>query len=135
MGGHVNRNTSTPVGRVTRNALWPTCHPSGSSASKPTNHSKPEGRQTVVVPNFMSKPQDYLPSKYGYQKVHTIYDEMRDFFCKKGYIYLSKRSGHYQSHMMKSNCRNPQMVMVRKLLVYDSTLSKIICKGHFGNHF
>ena len=137
MGGNVNRNTSTPVGRVTGNALWPTRHPSGSSALKSTNHSKPEGRQTVVVPNFVFKPQDYLPSKYGYQKVHTIFDEMRDFFAKRA-------TSTYQNEvatikvtlmMMKPNCRNPQMVMVRKLLVYDSTLSKFICKGHHGNNF
>ena len=37
----------------------------------------------MVVPNFVSKPQDFLPSKYGYQKVHEIYDEMRDFFAKR----------------------------------------------------
>jgi hypothetical protein len=119
MGGHVNRNTSTQVGRVTGNVLWP-ARPSGSSASKPTNHSKPEGRQTVVVPNFVSKPHDYLPSKYGYQKVHAIYDEMRDFFAKRA-------TSTYQNEvatikvtlmMMKPNCRNPQMVMVCKKYGY-----------------
>ena len=123
MGGHVNRNTSTQVNRVTgtRNVLWP-ARPSGSSASKPTNRSKPEGRQTMVVqvPNFVSKPQDYLPSKYGYQKVHAIYDEMRDFFAKRA-------TSTYQNEvatikvtlmMMKPNCRNPQMVMVRKKYGY-----------------
>jgi hypothetical protein len=45
--------------------------------------SSSKGRQTVVVPDFVSKPQDYLTSKYGYQEVHTIYDEMRPFFVKR----------------------------------------------------
>jgi hypothetical protein len=117
MGGHVNHNTLTPIGRVTGNAPWPT-RPSGS-ASKPTNqahmnHSK--GGQTVVVPDFVSKPYDYLPSKYGYQGEHVYYDEMRVFFAKKA-------TSAYQSEVatikvtlmtMKPNCRNPQMVMVRK---------------------
>jgi hypothetical protein len=123
MGGHVNRNTSTPVGRVTGNTLWPT-HPSGS-ASKPTNRSKPGGRQTVtipqavvVVPDFVSKPQDYLPSKYGYQEVHKIYDEMRAFFAKRA-------TSTYQNEVatikvtlmtMKPNCRHPQMVTVHKIM-------------------
>jgi hypothetical protein len=121
MGGHVNRNTSTPVGRVTEsgNALWPT-RPSGS-ASKPTNHSN--DRQTIVVPDFVSKPQNYLPSKYGYQEVHAIYDEMRDFFAKRA-------TSTYQNEvatikvtlmMMKPNCRNPQMVMVRKNMANTMT--------------
>jgi hypothetical protein len=115
MGGHVNRNNSTPVGRVTGNVMWPT-RPSGSG-SKPTimNHNK--GRQAMVlVPDFVSKFQDYLPSKYGYQEVHTMYDEMRAFFA-------SRATSTYQNEVatikvtlmtMKPNCRNPQMVMVRK---------------------
>lgn len=113
MGGHVNRNTSTTVG----NGLWPT-RPSGS-ASKPTkmnNSTISKSRQTVVVPDFVSKPQDYLPSKYGYQEVHKIYDEMRGFFAKRA-------TSTYQNEVatikvtlmtMKPNCRNPQMVMVSK---------------------
>jgi hypothetical protein len=119
MGGHVNRNTSTPVGRVTGNALWP-ARPSGS-ALKPTNHSN--DRQTIVVPDFVSKPQDYLLSKYGYQEVHAIYDDMRDFFAKRA-------TSTYQNEvatikvtlmMMKPNCRNPQMVMVRKNMANTMT--------------
>jgi hypothetical protein len=113
MGGHVNRNTSTPFSKVTGSAaLWPT-RPSGSG-SKPSNYSM--GKQTVMVPDFVSKPQDYLPSKYGYQEVHTIYDEMRKFFARRA-------TSTYQNEVatikvtlmtMKPNCRNPQMVMVRK---------------------
>lgn len=120
MGGHVNRNTSslTPIGRVTANGLglWPT-RPSGS-ASKTTNpsHSNLKGRQTVIVPDFVSNPQNFIPSKYGYQEVHTIYDEMRSFFAKRA-------TSTYQNEVatikftlmtMKPNCRNPQMVMVSK---------------------
>jgi hypothetical protein len=124
MGGHVNRNTSTPVGRVTGNhaaaaLLWPT-RPgrSSGSASKPTNtnHSS-KGRQTgVVVPDFVSKPHDYFPSKYGYQDVHTIYDEMRDFFAKKATsTFLTEVATiKFTLMVLKPNCRHPQMVMVCK---------------------
>lgn len=121
MGGHVNRKTtSTPVtvqvGRVTGNGMWPTRpgRPSGST-SKPANMgNSSNGRQTVVVPNFVSQPQDFLPSKYGYQEVHTLYDKMRAFFAKRA-------TSTYQNEVatikvtlmtMKPNCRNPQMVMV-----------------------
>lgn len=119
MGGHVlGRNSSTPVGRVmvTGNRQWPT-RPSGS-ASKPranVNHNSISiGRQSVIVPDFVSKPSSYIPSKYGYQEVHTIYDEMRAFFAKRA-------TSSYQNEVatikvtlmtMKPNCRNPQMVMV-----------------------
>jgi hypothetical protein len=74
----------------------------------------------VTVPIFVSKPQDYLPSNYGYQGVHAIYDEMRSFFAKRA-------TSKYQNEvatikvtlmMMKPNCRNPQMVMVRINIQY-----------------
>ena len=79
MGAHVKRNfvvPSLPVGRVTAKLPWPN-RPSGSGASK-SNHGM--DRQTVV-PDFISNP--FLPSKYGYQEVHAIYDEMRSFFAKR----------------------------------------------------
>jgi hypothetical protein len=104
MGSHVNhRNTSTPVtvpsqvGRVTASGnasgLWPARpgRPSGS-ASKPFKPTNMSNRQTVplavVVPDFVSKPQDYLPSKYGYQEVHALYDNTFDMYainCKNNY--------------------------------------------------
>lgn len=129
MGSHVYHNhTSTPVGKVAGNALWPTCHLQYSGlASKLTNTNHSLGRQTVVVPDFVSKPHDYLPLKYGYQEVHAIYDKMRDFFAKRA-------TSTYQNEvptikvtlmMMKTNCWNPQMVMVSKNMassVYDSML-------------
>lgn len=117
MGGHVGRNSLTPVGRVTMtgNRQWPT-RPLGS-ASKPAtnmNHSISggTGRQTVVVPDFVSKP--YIPSKYGYQEVHTIYDEMRAFFAKRATSMYQNEVATIKVTLMtmKPNCRNPQMVMV-----------------------
>lgn len=71
------------------------------------------------VPDFVSRPQDY-PLKYGYLEVHKIYDEMRKFFAKRV-------TSTYQNEvatikvtlmMMKPNCRNLQMVMVRKKYGY-----------------
>ena len=71
----------------------------------------------AVVPDFVSKPQAFLSSKYGYQEVHTIYDEMRNFFAKRA-------TSTYQTEFvtikvilmsMKPNNKNPQMVMVRKI--------------------
>lgn len=131
MGGHVNRNTSTPVGRVTvtGNGMWPT---RSGTASKSTNMdytSINKGRQTgVVVPDFVSKPQ--LPSKYGYQEVHGIYDEMRAFFAKRATsIYQNEVATIKVTLMtMKPNCRNPQMVMVSKmsLLIYNTDNLKIM---------
>jgi hypothetical protein len=120
MGGHINHNTLTPVGRVTVTG-WPT-RPSGS-ALKPTNHNS-KGRQTLVVPNFVSRPEDHIPSKYGYQEVHGIYDEMRDFFVKRAtFIYQNEVATiKFTLMMMKPNCRNPQMVMVCKNMA-----TSIIC--------
>jgi hypothetical protein len=123
MGGHVNRNTSTPVGRVTGNAFWPT-RPS-VSALKPTNVNHNQGGQivTVVVPKFVSKPHDYLPSKYGYQEVHALYDEMRAFFARRA-------TSTYQNEVatikvtlmtMKPNCQNQQMVMVHNNMATNAT--------------
>ena len=54
----------------------------------------------MVVPNFVSKPQDFLPSKYGYQKVHKIYDEMRDFL-QKG-LHLPIKMKWYQNSRGRS---------------------------------
>ena len=128
--GHINHNTLTPIGRVTGNGLglWPT-RPLGS-ASKPTNttnHSNLKDRQTVIVPDFVSKPQNYIPSKYGYQEVHAIYDEMRSFFAKRA-------TSTYQNEVatikftlmtMKPNCRNPQMVMVSKNMATTVAIKSI----------
>jgi len=81
-------------------------------------------RQTVIVPDFVSKPQNYIPSKYGYQEVHAIYDEMRSFFAKRA-------TSTYQNEVatikftlmtMKPNCRNLQMVMVSKNMATTSNI-------------
>jgi len=119
MGAHVKRNlnvTSTPIRRMTSGGVtvpWPT-RPSGSS-SKSTNMNYGMDRQvvTVMVPDFVSKPQAFLPSKYGYQEVHGIYDEMRSFFAKRASTYQNEVATIKVTLMsMKPNNQNPQMVMV-----------------------
>jgi hypothetical protein len=79
------------------------------------NHLGRQGTQALVlVPDIVSKP--YLPSEYGYQEVHEMYDEMRNWFAQKA-------ASTYQNEVatlkvtlmsMKPNNRHPQMVMVRK---------------------
>jgi hypothetical protein len=121
MGGHVKRNfnvTSTPVGRmvVDGKLSWPT-RPLGSS-SKPTNTNHgSRDRQVVTVPDFVSRPQDFLPSKYGYQEVHGIYDQMRNFFAKRATSTHQNEVATIKVTLMsmKPNNRNPQMVMVCKI--------------------
>jgi hypothetical protein len=117
MGAHVNRDFNftsirTPFG-VTGKIPWPT-RPSGS-ASKSTNmtHGRDNLKQ-AMVPDFVSKPQAFLSSKYGYQEVHAIYDEMRKFFVMRATsTYLSEVATIKVTLMsMKPNNRNPQMVMV-----------------------
>jgi hypothetical protein len=119
MGGHVTRDFSTPVGRVTAggNVPWPTRPGSTSKTTNMNQFKDSDMMQAVIVPDFVSKPQAFLPSKYKYQEVHALYDEMRRFFAK---IATSK----YQNEVatikvtlmtMKPNNRNPQMVMVRKI--------------------
>jgi hypothetical protein len=92
------------------------------------NHPGRQGPQgstqaVVLVPNIVSKP--YLPSKYGYQEVHAMYDEMRKWFAQRA-------TSTYQNEVatikvtlmsMKPNNKNPQMVMVRKNDMVNSTLS------------
>ena len=86
----------------------------------------------MLVPNFVSSPQDYLTSlaasKYGYQEVHKIYDEMRAFFAKRAISTYQNEVATIKFTLMtmKPNCRNPQMVMVSKNLAYDSTLIKLL---------
>jgi hypothetical protein len=133
MGGHIYRNTSTstPVGRVT--GPWPTRPQASGSASKATiniNHGIIKDRQTVTVPDFVSKPGDFLPTKYGYQEVHKFYDEMRSFFAKKATSTYQNEVGTIKVTLMtlKPNCRNPQMVMVSKVIIYNSILIKHILK-------
>jgi hypothetical protein len=124
MGGHVKRNFSTLDGRVTATGsgsgnvppAWPTRHGSTSKTSKTTNMNLVD-KQTLMVPDFVLKPQAVLQSsKYGYQEVHAIYNDMRSFFAKRA-------TSKYQNEVatikvtlmsMKPNNRNPQMVMVRK---------------------
>ena len=113
MGAHVKRSfivPSLPVGRVTAKLPWPN-RPSGSGASK-SNHGM--DRQ-AMVPDFISKP--FLPSKYGYQEVHAIYDEMRSFFAKRATSTHQNEVATIKVTLMsmKPNNRNPQMVMVRKI--------------------
>jgi hypothetical protein len=123
MGAHVKRDfnvTSTPVGRMTVNGKipWPT-RPSGSSSkSTNMNHGMDRQSQVVTVPDFVSKPQAFFPSKYGYQEVHGIYDEMRNFFAKRASAYQNEVATIKVTLMsMKPNNRNPQMVMVCKITV------------------
>jgi hypothetical protein len=124
LGGHVKRgnfhtsatSTRTPVG-VTGKLPWPTPglgRPSGSGSKSNMYHGM--DRQ-VLVPDFVSKPQAFLSSKYGYQEVHAMYDEMRMFFAKRA-------TSTYQNEVatikvilmsMKPNNKNPQMVMVRRI--------------------
>lgn len=121
MGGHVKRNfnatsTRTPNGNMMGKIPWPV-RPSGST-SKSTNANPSHGMgrmdRQAVVPDFVSKPA-FLSSKYGYQEVHALYDEMRTFFAKRA-------TSTYQNEVatikvtlmsMKPNNRNPQMVAVR----------------------
>ena len=71
----------------------------------------------AMVPDFVSKPQAFLSSKYGYQDVHAIYDEMRTFFAKRASsTHLIEVATIKVTLMsMKPNCRKPQMVMVSKI--------------------
>jgi hypothetical protein len=66
---------------------------------------------------FCVQAQAFLSSKYGYQEVHAMYDEMRIFFAKRA-------TSTYQNEVatikvilmsMKLNNKNPQMVMVRRI--------------------
>jgi hypothetical protein len=74
------------------------------------NHLGRQGTQALVlVPDIVSKP--YLPSEYGYQEVHEMYDEMRNWFAQKA-------ASTYQNEVatlkvtlmsMKPNNRHPQI--------------------------
>lgn len=128
MGAHIMHcnKASTPVGRL---RPWPTghTHPSGSGSavqwpahpfgSSKMNHHHSMGSTQVVpvaVPNFISKP--YLSSKYGYQDVHVMYDEMRNFFAKRATLAYQSEIATVKVTLMlmKPNNRKPQMVMVSK---------------------
>ena len=125
MGSHVKRNgngtfESTPAGRASGWAAkdtipWP-ARPSGStSQARPANvHSMGrQGTQAVLVPDFVSK--SYLPEKYGYQEVHKMYNEMRNFFAKRASAYQNEVATIKVTLMsMKPNNWTPQMVMVSK---------------------
>jgi hypothetical protein len=116
MGAHVKRNsTSAPVTAVSR-AMGP--WPARPSSSKPTkNYPGRQGTQEVVVPDFVSKLEPYLPGKYGYQEVHTRYDDMRKWFAKRATSTHQNEIATIKVTLMsmKPNNKNPQMVMVRIL--------------------
>lgn len=77
------------------------------------------GRQgthaVVLVPDIVSKP--YIPEKYGYQEVHMMYDEMRNFFAKRATSMYQNEVATIKVTLMsmKPNNRTPQMVMVSNL--------------------
>ena len=123
MGGHVKRYFSTLDGRATTTGsgsgnvppAWPTRHGSTSKSTKSTNMNLVD-KQTLMVPDFVSKPQAFLQSKYGYQQVHAIYDDMRCFFVKRATSTYQNEVATIKVTLMslKPNNRNPQMVMVCK---------------------
>ena len=100
---------------------WPTRLSLAGSSLKPTNIGRGhgvDGRGVVMVPDFVSKPKAFLPSKFGYQEVHGIYDEMRTFFAKRASTYQNEVATIKVTLMsMKPNNRNPQMVMVCKITI------------------
>ena len=118
MGAHVKRDfntsTRTPV-EVTGKLPWPTRSRASGSASKSTTAHGMD--RQAVFPDFVSKPQAFLSSKYGYQEVHAIYDEMRNFFAKRATLTYQTEFATIKVILMsmKPNNKNPQMVMVRKI--------------------
>ena len=92
--------------------------PKGASGSK--NRARPssafDGRAMItrptVGPKFVSNPDSVLP---GYQEVHLIYDEMRQFFAKKA---MSVHNGEVvvikvTMMSLKPGYRSPSVVSVR----------------------
>lgn len=120
MGAHVKHtSTSAPVTAAVSRAMGVVPWPTRPSASKPTiNHpgrQLRQGTQEVVVPDFVSKLESNLPAKYGYQEVHTRYDEMRKWFAKRATSTHQNEVATIKVTLMsmKPNNKNPQMVMVR----------------------
>ena len=140
MGGHVTRDFSTPVaaasGKVTAGGIipWPT---RPGSTSKTTNVKDSDIMQAVIVPDFVSKPQAFHPSKYGYQEVHALYNEMRSFFAQRATSKYQNEVATIKITLMtlKPNNQKLQMIMVCKLLLDDLMLIVLQIQGHHGNDF